>query len=106
MDDAEKERKYGLDWPVVGPKLIAALEDIFWALAEDKPDEAADIIDRLFKELGPARLNLPPGATLLQDVLMEDDHLVPASMASVEMARKHGLTEEQIVKMFGKGPYR
>ena len=47
-----------LDWPTVGPKLLQALEDIDWALASDKPDEAEKIIDRVFAEIGRTQAEL------------------------------------------------
>jgi len=41
-----------LDWLDVGPKLVAALEDIDWALHSGKINGAKTIIDRIFGEIG------------------------------------------------------
>jgi len=49
-----------LNWPEVGPKLIAALEDIDWALCDDHIDAARDIIVRVFREIGRDKLDRVP----------------------------------------------
>jgi hypothetical protein len=41
-----------LDWLDVGPKLVAALEEIDWALSSGKTNAAKKIIDRIFREIG------------------------------------------------------
>ena len=43
--DGQRAWESSLDWPTVGPKLIAALEDISWALISEKPAAAQSIID-------------------------------------------------------------
>ena len=48
-----------LDWPTVGPKLIAALEEISWALISEKPAAAQSIIDKVFTEIGKGRARRP-----------------------------------------------
>jgi hypothetical protein len=42
MDDNERFQAWfkSLDWPTVGPKLFAALEDIDWALSSAKRPKA------------------------------------------------------------------
>jgi hypothetical protein len=49
-----------LNWPEVGLKLIAALEDIDWALWSGKPRAAAKIVERIFTEIGRAELDRLP----------------------------------------------
>lgn len=48
------EWEKSLNWTVIGPKLIAALEDIDFALhcAARPADEAKKIVDRIFREIG------------------------------------------------------
>lgn len=50
----QTEWENGLNWAVIGPKLIAALEDIDYALhcAARPTVEAKKIVDRIFKEIG------------------------------------------------------
>ena len=38
--DGQRAWEKTLDWPTVGPKLIAALEEISWALISEKPAAA------------------------------------------------------------------
>jgi hypothetical protein len=58
MDDNERFQAWfkSLDWPTVGPKLFAALEDIDWALnsAKRPKAEAQKIIERVWNETGRA----------------------------------------------------
>ena len=56
-DDRQTAWEKTLDWPTVGPKLIAALEDISWALASEKPAAAQEIIHEVFKEIGRDQLD-------------------------------------------------
>ena len=56
-DQKQTEWEQSLDWPVVGPKLIAALEDIDWALACGKPEAAQKIVHEVFKEIGRSQLD-------------------------------------------------
>lgn len=58
MDQREWEQS--LDWTVVGPKLIAALEEISWALNDDQPEAAADIVTKVFHEIGRDKLDAVP----------------------------------------------
>ena len=48
------EWEKSLNWAVIGPKLIAALEDIDYALhsASRPADAAKKIVNRIFKEIG------------------------------------------------------
>jgi hypothetical protein len=48
------EWEKNVNWAVIGPKLIAALEDIDYALhgARRPSDEAKKIVNRIFKEIG------------------------------------------------------
>ena len=50
--DGQRAWESSLDWPTVGPKLIAALEDISWALISEKPAAARSIIGKVFTEIG------------------------------------------------------
>jgi hypothetical protein len=57
MDDNERFQAWfkSLDWPTVGPKLFAALENIDWALSAKRPKAAAQkIIERVWNETGRA----------------------------------------------------
>jgi hypothetical protein len=76
VNQRQAEWESSLNWPEVGPKLIAALEDIDSALhtARRPTAEAKKIVDRIFKEIGrPTRLadtvSRPiPGGSLPADV--------------------------------------
>ena len=56
----QTEWEKSLNWPEVGPKLIAALEDIDWALSSGKPKAASEIVGRIFTEIGRDKLDKMP----------------------------------------------
>lgn len=60
----QTEWEDSLDWKVVGPKLIAALEDIDFALncSERPSQEARKIVARIFKEIGRDKVDRVPPA--------------------------------------------
>ena len=55
----QTEWENSLDWKVVGPNMIAALEDIDFALScASRPSrEARKIVKKIFKEIGRDKLN-------------------------------------------------
>jgi hypothetical protein len=55
----QEEWERSLNWPEVGPKLIAALEDIDWALSSGKPEAASEIVESVWKEIGRDTLDEP-----------------------------------------------
>jgi hypothetical protein len=61
MDVRQRQTEWesSLNWPEIGPKLIAALEDIDWALhsAIRPTAEAKKIVARIFKEIGRDKLD-------------------------------------------------
>ena len=56
-DKRQTEWEKSLDWPTVGPKLIAALEDISWALHDGQVDAAQQAISKVFTEIGRDQLD-------------------------------------------------
>ena len=56
----QTEWEQSLNWPEVGPKLIAALEDIDWALSSGKSKAASEIVGRIFAEIGRDKLDKMP----------------------------------------------
>jgi hypothetical protein len=55
----QTEWENSLDWKAIGPKMLAALEDIDFALscAERPSREARKIIKKIFKEIGRDKLD-------------------------------------------------
>jgi hypothetical protein len=91
MTPEEEEWLRSLNWPEIGPRLIEALEDISSALGSGKPEAAAEIVTRVWKEIGRDKLDEPTPEELAEwpYVSRIPENRLPEGWVSSRLKLKH-----------------